>query len=64
MDHGIDGMLEPEQLADSVINAMSREEFLILPHPKVRDYVQRKAANYDQWLASMRKLRAAYESSG
>ena len=59
----IDGMLEPEQLADSVIDAMSREEFLILPHPKVRDYVQRKAANYDQWLAGMRKLRAAHEAS-
>jgi len=53
----VDGMLEPEQLADSVIETMQREEFLILPHPKVLDYMQRKTANYDRWLAGMRRLR-------
>jgi len=53
----VDGMLEPEQLADSVIETMEREKFLILPHPKVLDYMQRKTANYDRWLAGMRRLR-------
>ncbi len=53
----VDGMLEPEELADCVIETMDREEFLILPHPKVLDYMQRKTANYDRWLNGMRRLR-------
>ena len=56
----LDGVLEPEQVADSVIEAMEREEFLILPHPGVQDYVQRKASDRERWLRGMRKLRAAH----
>ncbi len=56
----LDGVLEPEQVADSVIAAMEREEFLILPHPEVQGYMQRKAADHERWLRGMRKLRAAH----
>lgn len=56
----LDGVLEPEQVADSVIEAMEREEFLILPHPEVQGYVQRKASDHARWLKGMRKLRAAH----
>ena len=56
----LDGVLEPEQVADSVIEAMEREDFLILPHPEVQTYMQRKTADCDRWLKGMRKLRAAY----
>ena len=56
----LDGVLEPEQVADSVVDAMEREEFLILPHPGVQDYVQRKATDRERWLRGMRKLRAAH----
>lgn len=56
----LDGVLEPEQVADSVIEAMEREEFLILPHPEVQGYVQRKASERERWLKGMRKLRAAH----
>jgi len=56
----LDGVLEPEQVADSVIAAMEREEFLILPHPEVHGYVQRKASDRERWLRGMRKLRAAH----
>ena len=58
----VDGVLEPEQVADSVIAAMGREEFLILPHPEVRDYLRRKTADYDRWLKGMRKLRGNYDA--
>ena len=53
----IDGMIEPEELADCVIETMDREEFLILPHPQVLEYMRRKTADYDRWLAGMRRLR-------
>jgi len=57
---GLDGVLEPEQVADSVIEAMAREAFLILPHPEVQGYMQRKATDRERWLRGMRKLRAAH----
>lgn len=53
----VDGTLEPEELADCVVKTMDKEEFLILPHPQVLEYMQRKTANYDRWLSGMRKLR-------
>ena len=34
------------------------ETFLILPHPEVLTYLQRKTGDYDRWLAGMRKLQA------
>jgi len=58
----VDGVLEPEQVADCVIAAMEREEFLILPHAEVRDYLRRKTADYDRWLKGMRKLRGTYDA--
>jgi len=53
----VDGMIEPEQLAECVVQTMASEEFLILPHPEVRDYMQRKAADVDRWLEGMNRWR-------
>ncbi|MCG8415402.1 MAG: SDR family oxidoreductase [Pseudomonadales bacterium] len=39
---GIDGMLEPEQLADTVVETLAEERFLVLPHPEVLTYMRRK----------------------
>ena len=50
--------LEPEQVAEIVVEGLVRESFLILPHPEVAEYFQRKAADYDRWLRGMRRLRA------
>ena len=47
----------PEQVAESVIEGLAAESFLILPHPEVEQYRQNKAANYDRWLGGMRKMR-------
>ena len=57
---GVDGMLEPEELADSVIEGLAEERFLILPHPVVETYIQRKAGDYDRWLRGMQKLNAHF----
>ena len=56
--HLTPGMLEPEDVAEAVVKSLAREEFLILPHPEVKEYFQRKASDYDRWLGGMRRLRA------
>ena len=57
----VDGALEPEQVADAVVNGLAAERFLILPHPEVAEYFRRKANDYDRWLGGMRRLRRKYE---
>ena len=49
-------MLEPEQVAQIVVDGLASEQFLILPHPEVLGYFQRKAGDYDRWLRGMRRL--------
>jgi hypothetical protein len=56
----VDGMLEPEQLAACVVDTMDREEFLILPHPEVLEYMQRKVGDYDRWLRGMARLKSEF----
>jgi hypothetical protein len=57
---GVDGMIEPEALADTVIEGLADERFLILPHATVLTYMQRKAGDYDRWLSGMRKLQSRF----
>ena len=57
----VDGMIEPEEVAECVVDTMDREEFLILPHAVVRDYVKRKAGDHDRWLGGMRRLARMYD---
>jgi NAD(P)-dependent dehydrogenase (short-subunit alcohol dehydrogenase family) len=52
----IDGMLEPEVVAQACVDAIEAEQFLVLPHPQVLDYIRHKAGDYDRWLGGMRKL--------
>lgn len=49
-------VLEPAAVADFTVRALEDERFLILPHPEVALYVQRKAQEHERWLASMRSL--------
>jgi len=51
-------VLEPEQVADVVVQAIRDETFLILPHPEVLEYLRRKTSDYDRWLGGMRRLQA------
>jgi NAD(P)-dependent dehydrogenase (short-subunit alcohol dehydrogenase family) len=53
---GVDGALTVEQLMDEVVKVMREEKFLILPHPKVLDYLRMKTGDYDRWLGGMQKL--------
>ena len=51
-------VVEPEEVAEAVVDGLREERFLILPHPEVIDYFQHKAGDYDRWLAGMRRLQA------
>ena len=57
---GVDGLMKPEQLADAVMEALAADQFLILPHPEVKTYMQRKAADYSRWLQGMRRLQERF----
>lgn len=58
---GVDGMLEPERLADAVVEGLADERFLILPHPTVAEYVRRKGEDVERWVRGMRRLQARFE---
>jgi short-subunit dehydrogenase len=51
-----DGSLTAEQVAEDIVRVMGEETFLILPHPRVLDYLRAKADNYDRWLGGMQKI--------
>lgn len=57
-------VLEPDDVATVVLDALVEERFLILPHPQVRDFVQRKAADADRWLTGMRRFQARLDAGG
>lgn len=59
-----DGAVTPEAAAQAVIDAMRDERFLILPHPEVLSFWQRKTADIDRWLRGMRRLRAKVMTAG
>ena len=52
----IDELLEPADVAESVLQAIRDERFLILPHPKVSEYMARRGADDDRWIAGMRRM--------
>ena len=54
----LEDAIEPEEVAECVIAGLDAGQFLITPHPKVLEYMRRKASDYDRWLAGMRRLEA------
>ncbi len=51
-------IIEPEEVADVVVEGLADERFLILPHPEVADYERAKATDRDRWLGAMRRMQA------
>jgi NAD(P)-dependent dehydrogenase (short-subunit alcohol dehydrogenase family) len=54
----VDGVLTAEQVADSALDAVGTEQFLILPHPEVATYERRRADDRERWLRGMRRMQA------
>ena len=51
--------ISAEDCADAVVKSLEKEEFLILPHKEVGDFIVKKAETRDRWLYTMRKIRNA-----
>ena len=49
--------ISPEECAEAVVETLEKEEFLILPHKEVGEYIINKVQNYDGWLYHLRKMR-------
>ncbi len=59
-----DSAIEPEQVADAVIEALGDGRFLILPHPEVAQMYAGRAADTDRWLRGMNKIQRRVEDAG
>ncbi len=55
------GALEPDEVAAAAAKALGSDGFLILPHPEVAEYYQRRATDPDRWLGGMNKLQRSFE---
>jgi NAD(P)-dependent dehydrogenase (short-subunit alcohol dehydrogenase family) len=55
--------IEPEQVADAVLEGLADSRFLILPHPEVAGYYAARATETDRWLGGMNKLQRKVESA-
>lgn len=49
-------VLEPDDVAATVVEAIRSESFFVLPHPEVARYMTVKATEPERWLGGMRKL--------
>ncbi len=58
------GVLTVEQAAEAIVEGIEARRFLILTHPEVLGYFQKKAGDYERWLAGMRKVRAGLRAGG
>jgi NAD(P)-dependent dehydrogenase (short-subunit alcohol dehydrogenase family) len=60
----IPGVLTVEQAAHAIVEGVERGQFLVLTHPEVLGYFQRKASDYDRWLKGMRRVREGLRAAG
>ncbi len=57
----LDGMLEPDFLVEKIQEGIDKKQFLILPHPEVQNYIEKKSSNYDKWISGMARLKQKIE---
>ncbi|UYQ61273.1 SDR family oxidoreductase [Streptomyces peucetius] len=55
--------IEPEDVADSLFEAMAEDRFLVLPHPEVAGYYAARATQNERWLAGMSHLQQKWEGT-
>jgi NAD(P)-dependent dehydrogenase (short-subunit alcohol dehydrogenase family) len=58
------GVIQPDEVAEVVVQGLADERFLILPHPQVAEMEQHRTTDRDRWLAGMRRLQAHVLAEG
>ena len=58
---GVDGMMEPKEVASDVLDAIEKERFLVTPHKEVLEYIKRKGTDPDRWIKGMQRLQDRFE---
>ena len=53
----LDGMLDPDFLVEKIQEGIDKKQFLILPHPEVQNYIEKKSSDYDKWISGMARLK-------
>lgn len=61
---GHDGTLAPEDVAEALVKTLANGDFLVLPHPEVKDYFALRGADTDRWLHGMQRLQARIDEAG
>lgn len=59
-----DGLLEPEDVARVLREAIVADQFLVLPHAVVTDYFKHKAHDYQAYITGMAKLKKKMIQAG
>lgn len=59
-----DGVLSSDEVAAECLDAIRNERFLVLPHPEVATYAERKGADRERWLAGMRRFQGVLAGDG
>ncbi|KOG31979.1 MULTISPECIES: SDR family oxidoreductase [Streptomyces] len=54
--------IEPEDVADALLDAIAADRFLVLPHPEVAGYYRNRATDPERWLGTMNHVQQAWET--
>ncbi|MFE7208498.1 SDR family oxidoreductase [Streptomyces sp. NPDC001698] len=55
--------IEPEDVADALLEGIAEDRFLILPHPEVAGFYRARAADPDRWLTNMNHIQRTWEET-
>ena len=58
----VDGIMSADDVADIIIDGALEGRFMILTHPQVATYFQRKASDHDHWISGMQRFRDKLKS--
>ena len=56
-----DDAVTPERVAEVTVQAIREEQFLVLPHERVADFIDLKWQNFNRWLRGMQRMKQKWE---